>query len=85
VIREAEIELADSKRIATCLSDGFAVVDEELRELRKAPLENMHRALEEEVISLRRQVQDAEEANVELVRRAQTIHAAHKAGSGKFY
>ena len=36
-IRKAEIELADAKKVETCLSDGFAAMDEELRELR-APL-----------------------------------------------
>ena len=77
-IQKAEIELADAKRMTTCLSDGFAAVDEELKELRKGV--SVPNALDEEVVLLRQQVQNAEDANMELIRRAQTIHSRHQSG-----
>jgi len=55
-------------------------VDEELKELWKAPMESIHSALDEEVVSLRRQVQDAEKANAELILRSKEIYAHYKAG-----
>ena len=52
-------------------------MDEELKELRKAPMES---ALDEEVVSLRRRVEDAEKANAELTQRSKAIYARYKAG-----